>query len=113
MLIRVSIPFFIYMLQFPKKRFKWFGKAQSGFYLDFIFKKFAEIFIRNVFIYASLFFGEKYMIEFLTKKSIDNFIFNSNKIFGWTTLNYMWFFYFMLSTTFYILLCLNILILIF
>jgi len=45
-------------------------------------KKFAEIFIRNVFIYASLFFGEKYMIEHLTKKVVDSFIFKSNKFVG-------------------------------
>jgi hypothetical protein len=47
-----------------------------------MFKKFAEIFIRNVFVYASLFFGEKYMIEHLTKKVVDSFIFNSNKFLG-------------------------------
>jgi len=51
-------------------------------------KKFAEIFIRNIFIFAALFFGEKYMIEHLTKKVVDSFIFNSNKLVGWTTLNY-------------------------
>lgn len=76
------------MLQFPQKRFKWSGKAQSGFYIDFILKKFAEVFIRNVFVYAALFFGEKYMIEHLTKKIIDSFIFNSNTFLGWTNLNY-------------------------
>jgi hypothetical protein len=45
-------------------------------------KKLAEIFIRNIFIYASLFFGEKYMIEHLTKKVVDSFIFRSNKFVG-------------------------------
>jgi len=70
------------MLKFPQRKFKWSGKAQSGFYFDFIFKKVVEVFIRNFFIYASLFFGEKYMIEQLTKKIVDNFIFNSNKYVG-------------------------------
>ena len=70
------------MLMFPQKKNKWFGKAQSGFYIDFIFKKLVEVFIRNVFIYASLFFGEKYMIEHLTKKVVDNFIYSSNKLVG-------------------------------
>ena len=52
---------------------------QSGFYLDFFLKKNSEIFIKNIFIYSSLFFGEKYFIEVLTKKIIDNFIFLKNK----------------------------------
>lgn len=99
------------MLKFPNKRYKWSGKAQSGFYIDFMLKKFAEVFIRNVFIYSSLFFGEKYMIEHLTKKIIDNFIFNSNKLVGWTTYNYTWFFYISLSMVMYTLIIINILIL--
>jgi len=70
------------MLRFPQKKNRWIGKAQSGFYIDFALKKFAEIFIRNIFIFAALFFGEKYMIEHLTKKIVDNFIFNSNKFVG-------------------------------
>ena len=77
------------MLNFPKKKFKWVGKAQSGFYIDFILKKVTEVFIRNVFINAALFLGEKYMIEYITKRTIDLFIFNSNKYVGWTTYNYM------------------------
>lgn len=43
------------MLNFSKKKFKWAGRAQSGFYIDFILKKLAEVFIRNVFINAALF----------------------------------------------------------
>ena len=100
------------MLKYVQKKNKWLGKAQSGFYFDFLIKKLTEVFIRTVFIYAALFFGEKYMIEHLTKKTVDSFIFNSNKILGWTTLNYMWFFYTMLSTVIYILLLINILLLI-
>jgi len=70
------------MLRFPKKKNTLLGKAQSGFYFDFFLKKLAEIFIRNIFVYAALFFGEKYMIEHITKKIIDNFIFNSNPFIG-------------------------------
>jgi len=70
------------MLGFPKKRFRFIGKAQSGFYIDFFLKKIADVCIRNVFIYMSLFFGEKYMIEQLTKKTIDNLVFNSNGFIG-------------------------------
>jgi len=72
----------MYLLKYPHKKFKWSGKAQSGFYIDFIFKKLADVFVRNVFIYAALFFGEKYMIEHITKKTINIFIFNSNRFLG-------------------------------
>jgi hypothetical protein len=99
------------MLRFIQKKNRWLGKAQSGFYIDFLFKKSAEIFIRNVFIYSALFFGEKYMIEHLTKKTIDSFIYNSNKFFGWTILNYMWFFYTLLAVVLYSLLLLNLVLL--
>ncbi len=60
-------------------KFKFFKFVQSGFYIDFIIKKISEMFIRNVFIYSSIFFGEKFIIEYLTKKTIDSFIFNSNR----------------------------------
>ena len=101
------------MLRFPQKKFKWSGKAQSGFYFDFILKKFADVFIRNIFINAALFFGEKYMIEHLTKKIVDNFIFNSNKFIGWTKLNFSVFFFISMSIVLYSLILLNILILFF
>ncbi len=60
-------------------KFKFFRFVQSGFYMDFIVKKISEMFMRNVFIYSSIFFGEKFMIEYLTKKTIDSFLFNSNR----------------------------------
>lgn len=47
---------------------------QSGCYIDYIIKKIAEILVRNVFIYSALFFGEKYFVEFISKKTIDNLI---------------------------------------
>jgi hypothetical protein len=67
------------MLKNKLIKFKFFRFVQSGFYVDFIFKKISEMFIRNVFIYSSIFFGEKFMIEYLTKKTIDSFIFNNNR----------------------------------
>ncbi len=96
------------MLKFPLRRFKWSGRAQSGFYFDFIFKKLGEIFIRNVFVFAALFLGEKYMIEHLTKKVVDSFVFNSNKYLGLTSLNFMLFFYLLLAIVFYILVLINL-----
>ena len=70
------------MLRYPQKRFKWVGKAQSGFFIDFFLKKLVDVFIRNFFIFGAMFFGEKYMIEKITKKIVDSFLFNSNKFFG-------------------------------
>ena len=99
------------MLRFPQKKNRWIGKAQSGFYVDYIYKNFAEIFIRNVFIYAALFFGEKYIIEVFTKKFIDSFIFTSNKYVGFTILWYQTFFNLFMSFVLYILLLLNLIIL--
>jgi len=90
------------MLGFPKKTQKFIGKAQSGFYLDFFLKKLADVFIRNIFIYMSLFFGEKYMIEVITKKIIDNFVFNSNMYIGFSFLNNRWFFYISVATILYV-----------
>jgi hypothetical protein len=99
------------MLQFPKRKLKLSGKAQSGFYIDFIFKKLADVFIRNVLIFSALFFGEKYMIEHLTKKLVDTLIFNSNKLIGLSLLSFKLFFYLMLIIVVYILLLLNLIIL--
>lgn len=45
---------------------------QSGMYVDYIIKQFTEMFVRNVFIYSSIFFGEKFIIEFISKKTIDS-----------------------------------------
>lgn len=67
------------MLKNKLIQFKFFRFVQSGFYIDFIIKKISEMLIRNVFIYSAIFFGEKFMIEYLTKKTIDSFLFNSNK----------------------------------
>jgi len=76
--------------------------AQSGFYIDFVFKKFAEIFVRNVYIYMAQFFGEKFMIELWTKKIFfystqyfDNYI-------NLTKLNSFWFFFHLLIISIYL-----------
>ena len=60
-------------------KFSFFKFIQTGLLLDFFFKKLAEIFMKNIFIYSFLFFGEKYIIEYLTKKTIDSYIYNNNK----------------------------------
>ncbi len=72
--------------------FKFHRFCQSGCYFDFFYKKLCDVFVRNVFVYTSQFFAEKYMIEVLTKKIIDKSIFNVNKVIGFTKLNYFSFF---------------------
>jgi len=62
--------------------FKFHRFCQSGGYVDFFLKKISEVFLRNIFIYLAQFFAEKYMIEVLTKKIIDNSIFFFNRYFG-------------------------------
>lgn len=62
--------------------FKFHRFCQSGCYFDFFYKKLSEVFVRNVFIYAAQFLGEKYMIEVLTKKIVDNSIFVINRYIG-------------------------------
>lgn len=66
--------------------------CQSGCYFDFFYKKISEIFLRNFLIYGAQFFGEKYLIEVLTKKIFDNFIFIFNKYLGLFNLSYISFF---------------------
>jgi hypothetical protein len=75
---------------------------QSNFYVDFFLKKLCEIFIKNTLIYTAQFFGEKYVVEVLTKKIIDNFLFSNNKFFNIYILNYNLFFYFILLISFYL-----------
>ena len=93
--------------------FRFHRFCQSGFYFDFFYKKLSEVFVRNVFIYAAQFFGEKYMIEVLTKKIIDKIIFNTNKIIGWDKLYYSWFFIQLISFFFYFFFILNLIFILF
>ena len=81
------------MLKFKLIDFKFFRFVNSGLYFDFFLKKFSEIFVRNFFIYSALFFGEKFFIEVLTKKVIDNYIYLVNSKFSNLKLNYDFFFF--------------------
>lgn len=62
------------MLKLFFLQFKFFRFVNCGLYFDFFLKKISEIFVRNMYVYSALFFGEKYFIEVLTKKVIDNYI---------------------------------------
>lgn len=82
---------------------------QSGLYFDFFIKKLGEVFIRNLMVYTPNYFGEKYFIEVLTKKIIDNFVFKKNKFFGWTSLGFFNFFYMIVILVLYVIILVNIL----
>lgn len=80
--------------------------------MDFFYKKFCEVFTRNVLIGASYLFGEKYMVEFLTKLSIDKVITSFLIFQDYTQNNKIKLFFQILSTILYfcsLLLCFYIL----
>ena len=81
---------------------------QSGLYMDFFIKKLGEVFVKNFLVYTSNYFGEKYFIEVLTRKIIDNLVFKKNKLFGWTTLHFFNFFYMLIILVLYTIILLNI-----
>ena len=90
--------------------FRFFRFIQSGLYVDFFFKKLIESYVKNSLIYSAQFFGEKYIIEYLTKKIIDSVIFNSNKIFFLMDLLYSYYFIQILSILLYSLTIINMVI---
>ena len=96
------------MLKFKIVTFNFFRFIQSGLYFDFFIKKLVELFVKNVFVYASQFLGEKYMIEYITKKIIDSSIFNVNKFTNINDLFYSYYFIQLLSIFFYFFTILNI-----
>lgn len=93
--------------------FKFLRFIQTGLYIDFFFKKIIEIFVRNSLIYSSLFFGEKYMIEFFTKKIIDNGISVINKNISILELFHSYYFVQLLGFIFYSLTFTNLTIIFF
>lgn len=88
-------------LFFLTNEFKRF--CQSGLYLDFFVKKLSELFVKNFFIYSAQFFGEKFVIEELTKKIFKKILsYNENFLF-FKKLLFSSFFIQTLSFFFYIL----------
>jgi hypothetical protein len=90
--------------------FKFLRFVQTGLYVDFFFKKLIEIFVRNSLIYSSLLFGEKYIIEILTKKVIDSGINLINKDISFLDLSSSYYFIQLVGFLFYTLAFINILI---
>ena len=76
--------------------------------MDFFIKKVGEVFVKNFLVYTSNYFGEKYFIEVLTRKLIDNLVFKQNKLFGWTTLHFFNFFYMIIILVLYSLILINV-----
>ena len=96
------------MLRLNFLDFKFFRFVNSGMYFDFFLKKIGEIIVRNFLVYSALFFGEKFFIEVLTKKIIDNHIFSINSALDVQHLNFEFFFYQLLTVFFYSYFTLNV-----
>ena len=77
-----------------------FRFIQNGMYVDFFIKKLTEVFCRNMFIYSAQFFGEKYIIEYYTKKIIESYVFNLNQKYNIFVFYYSYFFVYNLSIMF-------------
>ena len=94
--------FNLIMLNFFFTSFNFQRFCQSGLYLDFFVKKISEVFVRNVYIYSAQFFGEKYVIEELTKKIFKKIIIYGNKKSVFNKFLYSHFFIQMVGFSFYI-----------
>jgi hypothetical protein len=69
--------------------------------MDFFYKKSCEVFVRNMLVCSSYIFGEKYMIEFLTKLSVDKVIVSFINSQDFTQANKTKLFFQVLSTIMY------------
>ena len=74
-------------------KYKYVMFIQSGLYIDFFLKKLSEVFLKNFMVLTPQFLGEKYLIEVLTKKIIEKFLFSLNKFIGFTSLSFFNFFF--------------------
>lgn len=72
---------------------KFYSFAQCGGYYDYIYKKLSESFVRNFLIYSAQFFGEKYVIEYLTKIFFQKIIINTSKLVNYSNYYYYVYFY--------------------
>ena len=93
--------------------FFFFKFVQNGFYIDFFIKKVIEIFCRNIFIYSSQFFGEKFIIEYYTKKIIESYIFYLNQKYSIFIFYYSYFFIYNLTLLFILFSFINFLFLLY
>jgi len=91
------------MLKFNVFNFRFYRFIQNGLFVDYYLKKIVEIFVRNIFVYTSQFFGEKYIVEYLTKKVVSNVTFQSSKLLEFIKFSYFVYFIQLLSFFFYFL----------
>lgn len=100
------------MLKSKIIEFSFIRFVQSGLYVDFFIKKISEIWIKNTFIFTAQFFGEKYLIEYLTKKIIDSSIYFFNKSVNINNFYYNLYFIQFITFFFYFLCLINLFLLI-
>lgn len=55
--------------------------VRDGFYVDSFTKKYLENLVKKVCIYSGIIFGEKYLMETLGPKLVDNIIWSTKNIF--------------------------------
>ncbi len=99
------------MLNFYFFNWTFFKFCQNGLYFDYFIKKSLEILVKNVFIYSAIFFGEKFIIEYFTKKVIESYIFYGNQNFNFFIFYHSFFFIFNISIVCLVISIVNIYIL--
>ena len=75
---------------------KFYKLFSIGLIFDFFLKKTIEVIVKNILIYLAQFFAEKFLIEIITKKSIELYIYILNK-------NNVFFFFSIFNFFFYLL----------
>lgn len=98
------------MLKSFFSNYKNYSLFSIGVLMDFFIKKKVEFFMKHIFIYLSLFFAEKYLIEFITKKNIEILIFVLNKTHNFFLFSFSHFFFFTVFILFFFLSAVNIII---
>ena len=96
----------LYLLKWDLIKF-----IQLGYNIDYIVKNSAIRLVSRVLIFMGFIFGEKYIVEYITKKSIDGFIFNNNRFIGLNSLAYSYYFIQILTSFIYLLVISNLFIL--
>lgn len=97
------------MLKSFFSNYKNYSIFSIGLLFDFFIKKNIEFIMKHIFIYLSLFFAEKYLIEFLTKKNIEILFFFLNKIHNFYSFSISYFFFFTVLFFFFYLASFNLL----
>lgn len=100
------------MLKFILFKVNFFKIFQNNLFIDFFIKYTFELLLKNTFIYSAIFFGEKFIIEYWTKKIIESYIFYFNQQTNFFIFKNSFFFIFNLSLIFLFLSLINIIVII-